>query len=365
MKLFHNEEIYIKTDNFSDSIFKESTMFFDIETTGFSPVKAIVYMIGCARRIKNRIVIDQYFAESPDDEAAVIEAFAGSLSGCSTIISFNGVGFDIPFLKNKYKKYKQDDPFCNVQILDIFKELSPIKPLLCLENYKQKSIEAFLGIDREDKYSGGELINVYYEYLAQKDDEKLSLLLTHNYEDVLGMTKLLSILSYKECIHGIADITGVSVNPYTAYDGSLMNELIISFENKFSVPKSVSFHDNDIYLTIGTTKSYLRAEIFEGEMRHFYSDYKNYYYLPKEDMAIHKSVAAYVDHEYREKCKAYNCYVRKTGTFIRQYSDFMKPEFRFDIKDKHSYFLLTDDFINSKQMVLSYVKHITDHLFNL
>ena len=47
-----------------------------------------------------------------------------------------------------------------MQILDIFKELSPIKPLLCLENYKQKSIEAFLGIDREDKYSGGELINV-------------------------------------------------------------------------------------------------------------------------------------------------------------------------------------------------------------
>ena len=49
MKIFHNEEIYIKTDNFSDSIFKENTMFFDIETTGFSPVKAIVYMIGCAR----------------------------------------------------------------------------------------------------------------------------------------------------------------------------------------------------------------------------------------------------------------------------------------------------------------------------
>ena len=38
MKTFHNEEIYIKTDNFSDSIFKENTMFFDIETTGFSPI---------------------------------------------------------------------------------------------------------------------------------------------------------------------------------------------------------------------------------------------------------------------------------------------------------------------------------------
>lgn len=35
MQIFHNEEIYIKNDNFSDSIFKENAMFFDIETTGF------------------------------------------------------------------------------------------------------------------------------------------------------------------------------------------------------------------------------------------------------------------------------------------------------------------------------------------
>ena len=117
MKIFHNEEIYIKTDNFSDSIFKENTMFFDIETTGFSPVKAIVYMIGCARRIKNRIVIDQYFAEVPDDEADIIAAFASELKSCDTLISFNGVGFDIPFLRSKYKKYKQNDPFSSVKLI--------------------------------------------------------------------------------------------------------------------------------------------------------------------------------------------------------------------------------------------------------
>ena len=55
---------------------------------------------------QNRIVIDQYFAESVDDEAAVIEAFAGSLSGCSTIISFNGVRYLFSDFKKKegYKK---------------------------------------------------------------------------------------------------------------------------------------------------------------------------------------------------------------------------------------------------------------------
>ena len=46
-----------------------------------------------------------------------------------------------------------------------------------------------------------------------------------------------------------------------------------------------------------------------------------------------------------------------------QYTTFMQPEFRHEIKDKYSFFLLTDDFINSKQMVISYVKHIIDHLF--
>ena len=146
MKIFHNEEIYIKTDNFSDSIFKENTMFFDIETTGFSPVKAIVYMI-VLQPDKLPAKASITAASSSTDSAkywSITIRFLMRLA--QPIISFNGVGYDIPFLKNKYKKYKQDDPFCNVQILDIFKELSPIKPLLRLENYKQKSIEAFFTV---------------------------------------------------------------------------------------------------------------------------------------------------------------------------------------------------------------------------
>lgn len=365
MKNFHNEEIYIKKDNFSDSIFKENRIFFDIETTGFSPVRSIVYMIGCARRIKNRIVTDQYFAESPDDEAALITAFADNISGCDALISFNGVGFDIPFLRAKCQKFDISDPFAGKNIIDIFKEISPIKPLLGLENYKQKTIESFLGIEREDKYTGGELINVYYEYLASPSEDKLHLLQTHNYEDVLGMTELLPILSYKEVLCDISGITDVSISPYTAYDGQPKKELIISFSNKYTVPKPISIHDNDFYINIAPSKTSVRIEIFEGELKHFYSDYKNYYYLPKEDMAIHKSVATYVDNQYRERCKAYNCYVKKSGEFIVQHELIMQPEFRNDIKDKHSYFLLTDDFINEKQMVISYVKHIIHHLFKL
>ena len=35
-------------------------------------------------------------------------------------------------------------------------------------------------------------------------------------------------------------------------------------------------------------------------------------------MAIHKSVASYVDASHREKAKAANCYGKKTGMFLAQ-----------------------------------------------
>ena len=52
------------------------------------------------------------------------------------------------------------------------------------------------------------------------------------------------------------------------------------------------------------------------ELKHFYKDYHNYYYLPKEDRAIHKSVGCYVERQYRRTAKASTCYVKKEGIFL-------------------------------------------------
>ena len=61
----------------------------------------------------------------------------------------------------------------------------------------------------------------------------------------------------------------------------------------------------------------IRVPIVEDELHYFFSDYKNYYYLPEEDIAVHKSVAAYVDKAYRENAKAYNSYSKKRSIFVR------------------------------------------------
>ena len=106
----------------------------------------------------------------------------------------------------------------------------------------------------------------------------------------------------------------------------------------------------------------IRIPVYEGTLHYFYPNYKDYYYLPKEDMAIHKSVATFVDKEFRVKAKATNCYTKKFGVFLPQFDEIISPAFRMELKDDVSYFEYTEDFILSTELLNSYVKHILQSL---
>ena len=129
-------------------------LFFDIETTGFSGDYASVYLIGCVWHDGNTWILTQYFAETRDAEEEVLDAFFALLRTKRILVHFNGDGFDIPFLTKRCVFYKKDWNFEAVESFDIYKKIRPLKKLLGLENLKQKSIERFLGIAREDKYNG-------------------------------------------------------------------------------------------------------------------------------------------------------------------------------------------------------------------
>lgn len=275
-----------------------------------------------------------------------------------TLISFNGVGFDIPFLKAKCDSYNIPEDFGNRNYLDIFKSISELKSLLNLPNYKQTTIEQFLDIHREDPFSGGELINVYYDYQKTRSDDAYRTLLLHNYEDILGMADMLPVLSYLEIFHGQYSITETVVEKNPTFKGDLSSELTIRMKNDYPVPKRVSIHRKGFYFRAKESSSLIRIPVYTGELHFFYPDYKNYYYLPEEDIALHKSVASFVDSDYRESARASNCYNRKTGEFLPQYSEIMNPVFRKKYKDNISYFELTKDFCSSDIMLRRYVDHI-------
>lgn len=364
VKIIKKEELYIKQSNLTDELFTEDCVFFDIETTGFSPASSSIYLIGCMYRIEQKLILQQFFAESKSDEKETLLAFMELLENFKTIISFNGIGFDIPFLKAKCTTYAIEEHFKEYQYIDIFKLVGNIKFLLKQPNYKQKTIENFLGIYRDDKFSGGELINVYEDYLHTHSEEAKNFLLLHNFEDVRDMLDLMPILTYSQILQGAYTIKTAEVAPYTSYEGIESQEFIITLENDYAVPKRVSHQHQDFYFTMNKEVTKIRIPIFEGELKYFYPDYKDYFYLPKEDLAIHKSVATFVDKQYRERAKASNCYNRKSGYFLPQQDTIMNPVFKQDYKDKITYFELTEDFISSDVMLRRYVDHIFQKALN-
>lgn len=339
-------------------VFTEDTLFFDIETTGFSPASTQIYLIGCAKRCDDKMIIEQYFAETKDDEATILSYFLKLLSDYQTIITFNGTGFDIPYIKAKCDHYHFEENFADKDYIDLFKITSALKFLIKLPNYKQKTIEQFLGIAREDIFDGGQLINIYKEYVRHPSEYQMYFLKQHNYEDVLGMLDLLPILSYSNFLKGSYTISAVESNVYTDYEGNSQKELIFLLKNDIPLPKRVSYGYQEFYLTCNGKDSKLSIRLYEGELKYFFENYKEYYYLPDEDTAIHKNVAASVDKAFRKKATASTCYTKKDSIFLPQYQQIVEPAFSKERKDKVSYFELSDAFIDSNELLHNYIDHI-------
>lgn len=363
MITWHDELTFDFTESMTDRHFTEDAIFFDIETTGFSPARSQLYLIGCATRKGSLLCIDQFFAESENEEAEILHVFFSLLKQYHTIISFNGIGFDIPYLKGKCERLKIDSPFEKHSYLDIYKEVSQMKALLGLASLKQKSIEIFLGIDRKDLFSGGELIEVYKSYMRTPSDEALALLKQHNYEDVLYMPKLLPILSYREALQSSLAIRSLEASESTAYDGCTKNrELIFTLSSPYTVPKPISYRCEDCYLMFRHSDIRLCIKLFDGELKFFFDNPKDYYYLVNEDMAVLKTLASGVDSKYRRQAAASNCYTKKHALFLPQHEKLFQPAFCSHPKDLKTYFELSEEFISSSVLQEKYIHHLLSHI---
>ena len=340
-------------------------LFFDIETTGFSPDSSFVYLIGCVTYSKEThdFQILQWFAESKQEESLLLHTFFDFAKDYNTLIHYNGQGFDMPYLSKKCRSYNLPYGFSEFSSLDLYRCISPYKKLLKLSQMKQKAIEEFLEIFRKDPFSGGELISVYDAYLAHPDNdnqEDYRKLIQHNLDDLRCMVKILPILSYADFFQG-----GFSIVGYTLPDKKQkedMKELIFEMKPKIPLPKRISFGNQEFYFTGFKDRGKLKVQLYTEELKYFYPNYKDYYYLPAEDTSIHKSVAFYVDKDFRTQAKAANCYSRKSGQFLPQYEEIVTPYFKMEYKDKKTYFELTEEFMENSDLLHQYILHIFRYL---
>ena len=355
----------------------EKLLFVDIETTGFSAKTSMLYLIGAAcyspmgdgETKPDTWRIIQWFAEDFNEERDLLEAFFRFASGYSHLIHFNGNQFDLPFIRKRCEILGIPYPFDSFTGTDIYKRVTPLKKLLRLENCKQKSVEDFLGLHREDQYNGGQLIAVYEGFVrsgragAPKEvlEEFTKPILLHNFEDMQGMLEILPILSFADLFLKplkplkVVDVSGSSDD---IPEKASKKELVISLSLPSPLPKKVLFVKEGCSFSGEGESGVLKVPVYSGELKYFYPNYKDYYYLPAEDAAIHKSVAVYADSAHREKAKACNCYTRKQGDFLPQWSPAVEPVFRSSYDSPALFFELTDELHNDAEFFSGYAAHI-------
>lgn len=307
---------------------RHKLLFFDIETTGFSGDKNQVYLIGCIcwDPDTSQWLLVQWFADTLDSEPALLISFFTFLADYTKLIHFNGDAFDLPFLLKRCRHYGLPYDFSQVESLDIYRRLRPWRAVLGLTSLKQKSVELFLGISREDLYSGGELISIYEDYLLTRDPAKYRLLILHNEDDLKGMPQILPILCYPELVREPFHLMEQrltlpdSGQPVLEMRCQLPFSFPVPFKAQGQLPFS-AFCGESADLTF-------HVRLFQGELKYFYPNYQDYYYLPYEDMAIHKSVGEYVSDKARKKATAKTCYTRKNGCFLPQLIPLFQPVFR-------------------------------------
>ena len=305
------------------------SLFFDIETTGFLTDTSAVFLIGAVFLKDNEWNLSQFLAETPDEECLILQAFLDLAQSFHTLIHFNGDTFDIPFILNKAAKYEIPCRISQYISLDLYRKLRPLKQILQTDKMNQQSLEPLIGWKREDRLTGKHMVTLYHKYAVSKDTGLRDLLLLHNHDDMVGMTHLLKLSSYLPLLRG--DISNIS------HVSESISEIKITFSLTHEVPSEFSITDTfrlDVSCHTGT----LTIPYFEGTLYHFFPDWKNYYYLPLEDQAIHKSVAQYVDRQYREPAKACNCYIKKSGRFLPQPEEIFSPTFKDNYTSKITYF---------------------------
>ncbi len=336
------EKMVIKNINNIDRV-PEGTIFIDIETLGFQAAYQPIYMIGTAEIHASTAgsqsstagsqsstagrqsstagsqsspadilskadeihaptaEIILYFAESPDEEKEMLSAFLENLGNVTTTLTYNGDMFDLPYIRNRCAKYGLGDPFVGIESIDLCKRVRKMKKLLRLPGCKQTDVEDFLEISREDTMNGGVLIPVYQRYARHPNEDDRGLLVLHNLCDVKGMLQLLSVLSYEKI--GLEEPTEVTVTVDPKEGYAYVNALLPT-----ALPKPVRCHADDAYLIFTDDRVNCAFRLYDGNVRYYFDNPKDYVYLIEEERVIPKKMAGSVPKQLKRRAKAEECF---------------------------------------------------------
>jgi len=175
----------------------EKCLFIDTETTGLSySGGTFAFMIGAGYCQNNEFKVRQYFLRNPTEEEAMLLDFENLISKFDTLVSYNGISFDVPIIKSRFRYNRLPTTLTNKTHIDLLKYARMLFRYQ-FGDRSLKSIEAnVLKFTRAEEEIPGFLAPVIYqEYLQSKDISGINGVFYHNEMDVVSLVALINILN--------------------------------------------------------------------------------------------------------------------------------------------------------------------------
>ena len=179
--------------------------FIDTETTGLSlGAGTYTFLIGIGfyelatqedalpNEAQGAFVVQQFFMRHPGEERAQLHLVEEALARATGIVSFNGRGFDMPLVNNRFVLASMPPPLAGAPHLDLLppaRRLWKVRWGSCSLGSLERNV---LGLQRTTEDVPGYLIPDIYRqyYLTGAANEMLARVFYHNLQDVVSMALL-------------------------------------------------------------------------------------------------------------------------------------------------------------------------------
>jgi uncharacterized protein YprB with RNaseH-like and TPR domain len=185
-------------------------LFVDTETTGLGHGAGVMaFLTGAGYFEGDSFFLRQYFVRDPAEEPAALYHLAEWSEGFKGLVSFNGRGFDVPVLYNRFVLARLRPSILSAPHLDLL----PVSRRIWrdqLDSCALKSLERHvLGVQRrQDDVLSWLIPELYRQYLRGGDNGEMRQVLYHNAVDILSLV----VLAERVC-RLFADPLAVAVEP--------------------------------------------------------------------------------------------------------------------------------------------------------
>jgi len=169
----------------------EDFILFDLETMGLFTRPIILF--GVARVSGDSIFIEQYLLRDIREEPAALMNFLNRVREGKAFITFNGLTFDLPYVKERLAYYRIS---CDIEKphFDML-HFSRRAWKKQVPDFRLNTLEKYLfGIERKEDIPGALVPDFYDTYLKTKNIGPLIPIIKHNKQDLITLANIFSKL---------------------------------------------------------------------------------------------------------------------------------------------------------------------------